>query len=61
MSNNPLDVCKYWLNAIINEADDKLTDWERDFIYNVKLKLDNNVELTTRQEWTLKEIFEKRC
>lgn len=56
---NPLnpEVLKSWIDAILNEASDDLSDWESKFIVDVEMRLARGSQLTQSQEQKLEEIY----
>lgn len=55
----PIDVYKSWIDAIKNEASDKLNDWEISFVESIESKLDNNWNLSEAQANKLESIYTK--
>lgn len=51
------ETLKHWLDTIINEASDDLTDWEIKFIDDVSIRINNKWPLTRTQEEKLEEIY----
>jgi len=54
------EVHRYWLNTILEEASDKLTDWETNFISNIERILDFGWILSEAQEATLEKIYAEK-
>lgn len=48
-----------WVNAVFDEASDKLTDWETNFMENMRNQLDYNSNLSKAQSDTLERIYTK--
>lgn len=46
-----------WIQAILEEASDELSDWEINFIDDMKLILDGGWTLTQNQEDKLEQIY----
>lgn len=51
------DTLKHWLDTILNEASDKLTAWETNFIADMEPRIRNNRPLTQGQEEKLEQIY----
>lgn len=47
----------YWIKTIIEEAEDRLTDWERKFIADMEPRIRNKRPLTQGQEEKLEQIY----
>lgn len=43
----------------IEDRESRLNDWEREFISSIKSRLDDDMNLTTRQEEILERIWNK--
>lgn len=43
----------------IEDRESRLNDWEREFISSIKSRLDDDMNLTTRQEEILERIWHK--
>ena len=54
-----LDVYRSWINDIVLQASDNLSDWENSFIANITMQLDNMHTLTEAQAETLEKIYVK--
>lgn len=57
MNKQTTDIHKYWVDTILTEASDGLTDWEKNFISDMKIRLDNSWPLTDYQEAKLEQIY----
>lgn len=57
----PYDAQTYemWVAAIKDEASDRLTDWETNFVENINNQLDYNANLSKAQSDTLERIYTK--
>lgn len=53
-------ILKHWIDAIINEALDELTDWEDNFIVDIEVRLEEGLTLTQSQEEKLEEIYAEK-
>lgn len=51
---------KRWVDTILNEASDELTDWETTFINNISIRVHNGASLTQAQEETLERIYAEK-
>lgn len=51
------EVLQSWIDAILNEASDDLSDWESKFIVDVEMRLARGSQLTQSQEQKLEEIY----
>lgn len=49
-----------WLQAILIEASDELTDWETKFISSIEERLDKGFRLTQAQEENLERIYAEK-
>lgn len=49
-----------WIKAITDEASDKLTSWETDFVASVEGRLMNGRNLTQAQEEILDRIYTEK-
>lgn len=52
-----VDTLRNWLQTILLEASDKLTDWEMRFITDMEHRLDVGSQLTQYQQEKLEEIY----
>ena len=43
----------------VEDRESRLNDWEREFISSIKSRLDDDMDLTTRQEEILERIWNK--
>jgi hypothetical protein len=46
-----------WIDAILEEASDELSDWENSFMASIQRRLDRTGELSQSQEDTLERIY----
>lgn len=53
---NP-DVLKEWVETIMNEASDSLSDWESRFVEDMEKRLQRGNILTQSQEEKLEQIY----
>ncbi len=51
------DTLKHWVETILSEAEDRLTDWERKFIADMESRVTNKRPLTQGQEEKLEQIY----
>ncbi len=56
----PNEVHKQWLETIVDEASDKLTDWETKFIASIAVRIENGASITQSQEETLEKIYAEK-
>lgn len=56
----PIEVYISWCEAILDEAESKLNDWERDFIDTISIKLYGKSNLTQRQAEVLERIYTEK-
>ena len=54
----PIEVYRDWVDSIIEEASDLLTDWEANFINDIDIRLDSG-PLTEAQANKLESIYTK--
>lgn len=52
-----LKLWNYWISTILEEASEKLNEWEDEFIYSIIDRLENNLRLTNKQIEKLEEIY----
>jgi hypothetical protein len=55
----PLQVYRDWINDIMLQASDNLSDWENSFIANITMRLDNLYALSEGQAEKLEQIYVK--
>lgn len=55
-----LDVLKHWVEVIKDEAQDKLTSWETDFVDSVENQLYSGRQLSQKQEEILERIYAEK-
>ena len=55
-----IEVYKSWIEAIMNEAQEDLTDWETNFIESIENRLANGNNLTERQAEILERIYTEK-
>lgn len=53
-------ILKGWINDILTEASDTLTDWESRFIADMDMRLTVGSTLTESQEQKLEEIYAEK-
>lgn len=53
-------ILKEWLEAIENEAQDKLTSWETDFIDSISYRINAGQTLSQKQEEILERIYAEK-
>lgn len=53
----PFEVLNQWINDILEEASDDLTDWETKFIEDMHVRVLNKWPLTETQEKKLESIY----
>lgn len=53
----PIEVYKQWVQTILDEASDQLTDWESKFIESIEGRLANGWNLTQGQANSLEQIY----
>ena len=56
----PFEILQSWLDAIIDEASDKLSNWETGFIENISDRVAHKWPLTQRQEEILEKIYSEK-
>jgi hypothetical protein len=55
-----ISVYKSWVEAILDEASNKLSNWEVDFINSIASQLDNNRNLSEKQADIVERIYSER-
>lgn len=57
----PYDESTYrmWLDAIVDEASDELTDWESKFINDMRVQIDFNANFSRAQSDQIERIYAK--
>ena len=55
-----LQTIKSWIDTIFEEAEEKLTDWERDFVTSVQARNNLGRDLTQKQEEILERIYSEK-
>ena len=53
-------VVRSWFEAVMDEAEEKLNDWERNFMAKIQWKVENYMELTENQYNKLEEIYAEK-
>lgn len=53
----PIEVYKDWVESILSEASDELSDWESSFVENIGKRLDYGNNLTQLQAEKLESIY----
>lgn len=51
---------RYWIDTIVNEASDKLSDWETNFIESIDAQLRLKGSLSPRQIEILERIYAEK-
>lgn len=51
---------KDWFDTICDEASDKLTEWETNFIDSIQYRINGGLNLSERQEQTLERIYAEK-
>lgn len=54
------EVLQSWIDALVNEASDELTDWENSFLDSIRGHLNLRGTLTQRQEEILERIYTEK-
>lgn len=54
------EVYQHWIDTIMNEASDKLTNWETDFVDNISTQLLYRGTLTQYQAEKLEQIYAEK-
>jgi len=54
------EVIKHWFDTIMDEAEEKLNDWERNFLDSIGKRIDNHYNLTEAQEKVLERIYAEK-
>jgi hypothetical protein len=55
-----LKLLSYWVECIRDEAESKLTSWERDFIDSIEGRLAFGQQLSQKQEEILERIYAEK-
>lgn len=56
----PNEVLQNWIDTIIEEASDKLNDWETRFVDDIRIRVLNGWPLTQTQEEKLEKIYAEK-
>lgn len=56
----PLEVIKEWIDSIIKEASDELSDWEMEFVESVQKRNNKGQDLTEKQQDILERIYAEK-
>ena len=56
----PKEVLQSWIDAILDEASDKLNDWEIKFIKDIQIRVSNGWHLSEKQQDTLEIIYAEK-
>ena len=56
----PFEVLQNWIDTIIEEASDTLTDWETKFVDDMRIRVGNKWPLTQTQEEKLESIYAEK-
>ena len=51
------DTINHWINTILEEASDSLSDWESTFVNDMQIRLANKWNWTEAQEKKLEQIY----
>ena len=51
---------QYWIDTILNEAEERLTDWERNFLESIQSQLNLRGSLSNRQIDVLERIYSEK-
>lgn len=54
------ETLQHYIDTILDEAEEKLTDWERNFIENIMSQVSIYGQLTQKQEEILERIYAER-
>ena len=54
------ETIRYWWETIVEEAQDKLNDWESKFISDLEIKVMSGRTLTENQEKKLEQIYAEK-
>ena len=54
------EVIKHWFDTIMDEAEEKLNDWERNFLDSIEKKINFQYALTEAQEKVLERIYAEK-
>lgn len=55
--SQPFEVLSSWVEAILTEASDDLTEWETIFVTDMKVRIDNKWPVSERQQEILERIY----
>ena len=55
-----IHVYQAWVNTIIDEAQDKLSEWESGFVDSINQQLDKNRNLSQKQAEILERIYSEK-
>lgn len=58
--SQPPKVHRHWLDTILMGAQDKLSDWETNFIESIEKQLDKRMLLSQAQEEKLESIYAEK-
>ena len=56
----PKEVIQQWIDALLTEASDNLTDWEEQFIESCQKGLNKYGSLTEKMQDTLEKIYAEK-
>lgn len=56
----PNETLQYWLDTILDEAVDDLTEWEANFIDSVGIRITRKLNLSEKQEQILESIYAEK-
>lgn len=54
------EILSSWVEAILTEASDKLTEWETIFVTDMKVRVDNKWPVSERQQEILEKIYAEK-
>jgi len=52
-----IKVYQSWIESIVDEASDELSDWESSFLSDIQMRLDKGYNLTENQAKKLESIY----
>jgi len=59
-SETNLKVYREWIETILNEAEDRLSDWERNFIESISNQMDERGWISDKQVVVLERIYSSK-
>ncbi len=54
------ETLEHWIDTILDEASDELTDWENTFINDIAIRVKNKWKLSQKQEEILERIYAEK-